>query len=371
MATATDGPTPLTLPASLRPHGWARYFDAAFLICWLAMWVVGEVVVALLTVGTVVSLIAASLGLSLPAFFPKSTDPGVAAGFLLFGLIWLTLWTIGGLAAGAHLLRGLAGEDRVSLTPDALVIYRRAWIFHRTRTMARADIRGVGMRTSDHSVTVYTGTDGTQAVTTLGTPRDREDLRAALAAALVLPDTAAVKQLEAQTLPPQWESEQRGADLILMRPTRRTRRQQAAIMWSVTGLMSLGVIASLVKSIGSGGGLVFDTVSWSLTLLCGLLAAWITWGGTEWIVRRGRLTHRLYFADWTRERVFDDGRLELSWSTDSDGDVHHALRVSVPKEDEENGSRKKIASVLNESCEMAWLGEWLAHQTGFPVDKDP
>jgi hypothetical protein len=391
MATATDGPTPLTpltpltLPVSLRPYGWGRYVDAAFLICWLAMWVVGEVVVALLTCGTIVSLIAASLGLPLPAFFPKTTDPGVAAGFLLFGLIWLSLWTIGGAAAGTHLLRGLAGEDRVSLTPAALIIYRRAWIFHRTRTIPRAGIRRVGIRTGDHSVTVYTGTDGMQVVTTLGTPREREELRAALAAALVLPDAATVKRLEAQTPPPDWESEQRRADLVLMRPTRRTRRRQATIMWSVTGLVSLAVIASLVKPIGSGG-FVFDKVSWSLTLLCGLLAAWITWGGTEWIVRRGRLTHRLFFADLARERVFDDGWLEMSQSTDSDGDVHHALRVSAPKEDERNGSgagdtntaggherprrRKKIASALHESCEVAWLGEWLAHQTGFPFDKD-
>jgi hypothetical protein len=356
MAIATDGPTPLTLPASLRPRGWGRYFDAAFLICWLAIWVVGEVVVAFLTCTTIVSLIAATLGLSLPAFFPKTTDPGVASGFLLFGLVWLTMWTIGGVAAGTHLLRGLAGEDRVSLTPDSLVIMRRAWIFHRTRTIARADIRRVVTRTSDRSVNVYTGVGGMQTVTTLGTPRDREELRAVLAAALVLPDAATVKRLESQTLPPDWESERRGADLVLMRPRRRTRRQQATTMWIVTGMISLG-----------------------------LLAAWITWGGAEWIVRPGRLTHRLYFASWTREREFEGARLELSQSIDSDGDVHHALHVSVPKKDERGVSgasdaesavegeplrhRKKIASSLDEPCDLVWLGEWLAHHTGCPFDR--
>jgi hypothetical protein len=385
MAIATDGPTPLTLPASLRPCGWGRYFDAAFLICWLAIWVVGEVVVAFLTCTTIVSLIAATLGLSLPAFFPKTTDPGVASGFLLFGLVWLTMWTIGGVAAGTHLLRGLAGEDRVSLTPDSLVIMRRAWIFHRTRTIARADIRRVVTRTSDRSVNVYTGVGGMQTVTTLGTPRDREELRAVLAAALVLPDAATVKRLESQTLPPDWESERRGADLVLMRPRRRTRRQQATTMWIVTGMISLGVIASLTAPIVSGGGFVFDKVSWSLTLLCGLLAAWVTWGGAEWIVRPGRLTHRLYFAARTREREFEGARLELSQSIDSDGDVHHALHVSVPKKDERGVSgasdaesavegeplrhRKKIASSLDEPCDLVWLGEWLAHHTGCPFDR--
>ena len=138
-------------------------------------------------------------------------------------------------------------------------------------------------------------------------------------------------------------------------------------MWIVTGLVSLGVIASVTTftmAIERGGGFVFDKLAWPLSTLCGLLAAWITWGGAEWTVRAGRLTHRLYFAGWARERVFEGATLEQSMSTDSDGDVHHALHVSGP------GGRKKITSSLNEPCELVWLGEWLAHQTGFPFEKD-
>jgi hypothetical protein len=368
MAIATDAPTPLSLPASLRPYGWGRYLDSAFLIVWLAMWLVGEVLMVALTVGTIISLIAVILGLAPPAFLPKVTDPGVAAGFLLFGLFWLTLWTVGGVAAATHLLRSLAGEDIVSLTSEALVVRRRAWIFHRTRTFPRADIRGVTTSTKGASLSVYTGAKGVEVVSALGKPREREDLRAALAAALVLPDTATVKRLETQSPPPGWEAERRGADLVLMRPARRTRRQQAITMWIVTGLVSLGVIASFAISITSGGGRGFDTVAWVLSGFCAMLAAWITWGGTEWIVRQGRLSRRLYFASWARERVFEGARLELSMSADSDGDWHHALHVSIPGEDDSARRKKKIASSLDTEWEMNWLGGWIAHQTGFPLE---
>jgi hypothetical protein len=371
MAIAADAPTPLSLPASLRPRGWGRYFDSVFMIGWLAIWLVGEVVVAALTVGTVISLIAVSLGLAAPASFPKTTDPGVAAGFLLFGLVWLTFWTIGGFAVATHLLRNLAGEDIVSLTPDALVVQRRAWIFYRTRTFTRADIRRITTNTKGAALAVYTGAKGIETVSSLGAPREREDLRAALAAALVLPDAATVKRLETQIPPPNWEAERRGVDLVLMRPPRRIRRQQAITMWIVTGLVSLGVIASLAMSIGSGGEIGFNTVAWVLSGLCVLLAAWIEWGGTEWMVQHGRLTHRLYFAGWTRERVFDGATLELSQFADSDGDWHHALHVSAPNEGDGVGRRKKkIASSLDAEWEMGWLGAWIAHQTGFPLDKD-
>jgi hypothetical protein len=365
MAIATDAPTPLSLPASLRPRGWGRYFDSVFMIVWLAMWLVGEVVVAALTVGTVISLIAASLGIPLPAFFPKITDPGVASGFLLFGLIWLTLWTVGGIAVGTHLLRSLAGEDIVSLTPDALVIQRRAWIFHRTRTFARSDIRGVTTSTKGAALAIHTGTKGVETVSTFGAPHEREGLRAALKAALVLPDAATVKRLHTQAPPPGWEAQRRDSELILMRPSRRTRRQQAIVMWIVTGLVSLGITASFASSFRSDGAIGFNTVAWVMSGLCLLLAAWITWGGSEWIVERGRLTHRRYFANWTRERVFDGARLELSQSADSDGDWHHALHVSTLNE---VGRKKKIASSLDAEWEMTWLGEWIAHQTGFPLE---
>jgi hypothetical protein len=368
MAIATDAPTPLSLPASLRPHGWGRYLDSVFMIVWLAMWLVGEVLMVALTLGTILSLIVVSLGFAPPAFLPKVTDPGVAAGFLLFGLFWLTLWTVGGIAVGTHLLRNLAGEDIVSLTPDALVVRRRAWIFHRTRTFPRADIRGVTTSTRGAPLSVYTGAKGMEEVSSLGAPRERERLRAVLAAALVLPDAATVKRLETETPPPGWEAERRGADLVLLRPPRRTRRQQAITMWSVTGIVSLGVIASLAMSIGSGGERGFDTVAWVLSGLCVMLAAWITWGGSEWVVRRGRLTHRRYFASWTRERVFEDARLDLSMSADSDGDWHHALHVSVPGEVDGARRKKKIASSLDAEWETNWLGRWIAHQTGFPLE---
>ena len=156
MALAQDqSPPTLTLPAALYPRGLGRFVDAAFMTVWLAMWVVGEVAVLFLTGSTIVSLIATVLSLSLPSFFPKVSDPGVAGGFLLFGMLFLTLWTVGGIAAGMHLFRSVAGEDRVWLTSELLVIQRRAWLFRRTTRVPRHDIRRISMTDRDRELAVY------------------------------------------------------------------------------------------------------------------------------------------------------------------------------------------------------------------------
>ena len=96
MAVAQDQtPQTLTLPAALYPRGFGRIVDALFMSCWLVLWAAGEVAVLTLLGTTIISLIAAILDLSLPSSFPLVSDPGVASGFLLFGSIFLIMWTAG------------------------------------------------------------------------------------------------------------------------------------------------------------------------------------------------------------------------------------------------------------------------------------
>ena len=154
-----------------------------------------------LTGATLISLIASALSLSLPQSFPKVTDPSVASGFLLFGMVFLTIWTIGGIAAGTHLFRSVAGEDRVWLTSEFLVIHRRAWVFRRTTRVPRHDIRRISMTDRDRALAVYSSR-GLQTITTLGTIVERRALRTALMGQLTLPDAAAVRELEQHTVPP-------------------------------------------------------------------------------------------------------------------------------------------------------------------------
>src|SRR3712207_5856562 len=88
----------------LRASGVGRYVEAAFLSVWILFWIVSEAFV-LAVLG---SMIAALFG-----FFRDSEvtrlgrsalerSPGFEIGFVavfLFLMLWLSLWTVGGIAA--------------------------------------------------------------------------------------------------------------------------------------------------------------------------------------------------------------------------------------------------------------------------------
>jgi hypothetical protein len=83
--------------------GCARFPAAAFLVFWLCGWAAGEIFVTL-----------ALLGL----FFGVGPFPvnGMNAGIGAFLLLWLTLWTFGGIAAMAQLYRLLRPPRPESVT---------------------------------------------------------------------------------------------------------------------------------------------------------------------------------------------------------------------------------------------------------------
>jgi hypothetical protein len=360
MALAQDQTPSLTLPAALHPRGFGRVIDAIFMTAWLAMWVLGEIAALTLMGVTIVSQVAPILSLSLPPSLPTVNDPGVASGFLLFGTVFLTMWTVGGIAAGKHLLRNVAGEDRVWLTSEYLVVHRRAGLFRHILRVPRHDIRRISMTDRDRELAVYSSR-GLQTITTLGTPGERRDLRAALMQQLELPDAAAVRELEQQTVPPQWETRRADLGYILYRPPARIHRQQVRTVWIVTALIGLGSLASLTRAIFNGAAP--DILPALMTGLCVCAATVFTWSRKEWVVGAGRLALRRRFRGWISETDFEDGILELSSQADNDGDVHYTLYISTPY-----GDRKKIASAVDEPCELYWLAKWLAAHTHFYLD---
>jgi hypothetical protein len=216
------------------------------------------------------------------------------------------------------------------------------------------------MTDRDRQLAVYSSR-GLQTITTLGTPGERRDLRAALMQQLTLPDAAAVRELEQQTVPPQWETRRSDLGYILYRPPARVHRQRVRTAWLVTGLIGLGSLASVSRTL-------FNATPPQLlpslvTALCVCGAALLTWGRKEWVVGTGRLALRYRFRGWISEVDFEDGVLELSSTVDSDGDVHYALHISTPY-----GDNKKIASAVDEPCELYWLAKWLAAHTHFYLD---
>jgi hypothetical protein len=361
MAVAQDQPPQtLTLPAALYPRGFGRIVDGLFMSCWLVLWVAGEVAVTTLLGTTIISLIAAILGLSLPSSFPVVSDPGVASGFLLFGSLFLIMWSAAGMAVSTHLFRNVAGEDRVWLTSEFLVINRRAGLLRRITRVPRHDIRRNSKTDPDRALAVYSSR-GMETITTLGSPGERRDLRATLMRQLDLPDAAAVRELEQLTVPPQWETRRGDLGYVLYRPPARVHRQRVRTAWIVTGLIALGSLASVTRTLVNGAPLAL--LPSLVTALCASGATLLMWGRKEWVVGTGRLALRQRFRHWISEMDFEDGVLELSSRVDNDGDVHYELHVSTPY-----GDRKKIASAVDEPCELYWLAKWLAAHTHFYLD---
>lgn len=348
---------PPGLSVSLRASGAGRYFGAAFLAVWLAAWVVGEMVALGFLILLLRSAIAAALGTARP--IPGGEwIAGAAAGIaLLFLLVWVTLWTVGGIAAITELLRNLAGEDRVSAVPAGVELVRRAGPFRRVRTFDRSGIRRVRLRHHDQAVVLDTAA-GTELVTSYGTSDERRGLAEWLRRHLLLPEAGA--GVDPVAAPPGWTLTIEGGATRLTRPDPHTRRLRARVAWSVAVVLGLFWVAAL-RTTASAGVLVMS----ALVLLIALSAAWITWSRCEWLVRPGQLALERRFATWRRVRMFQGARLEVSASTDSDNDSRYGLSVVDAQ------GRRTIDSALHDEAEIVDLGRWLATRTGFALTLPP
>jgi hypothetical protein len=105
--------------------------------------------------GMVAGVISSAFGIPL-SFASRLTPDGSAPFFLLFILGWLTMWTVGGIAAGTHFLRIVAGRDVISVSPDGLEIERRDGPFRRRRTIKHGDLRGLRINLQGNAVVVDT-----------------------------------------------------------------------------------------------------------------------------------------------------------------------------------------------------------------------
>jgi hypothetical protein len=138
--------------ASLRVTGSVRYIGATFLLVWLAGWALGEAFALGFLILLIRSVVGTFFGMSWPLPGGQWIAGGAAGFFFLFLVVWLTLWTFGGLAAITELLRNLAGEDRVSVQPAGVELVCRAGPFRRVRTFDRSRIRRVRIRRHDKAV---------------------------------------------------------------------------------------------------------------------------------------------------------------------------------------------------------------------------
>jgi hypothetical protein len=336
---------------SFRPSGFGRYVIAAFLLVWLAGWAAGEGF-ALFAIAGILGKTAGTITRA-PDWLSHPASTGAVVFIVIFLSVWLTFWTIGGVAAWTFLLRSLWGEDTIELTPSGFELVRRAGPFRRRYEFDRGAIRRVRLRPPANAL-VIDAAKGMRVLTTFGSPIERQEAADWLALALSLPDAAAFAA--SATPPATWNVSEDGDAVRLSTVTLRGRIVRSLILWLLAAIVATTTFAFR----GEDG--VPGLPALAFTLLFVLFAALSTWARREWIVRRGELTFERRVLFWAFPRVFRDARLDITHHTDTDNDEHYVLAVV----DVHDGSRRRtVHSQVNDSGEVVDLGYWLAARTGF------
>lgn len=344
---------PTAIPDSatmtFRATGALRFIHAVFLGVWLTFWAIGEAVAL------------AVLALLIGSHFRGNTaasdwaSAGSSSYVMLFLLVWVALWTVGGVAAATSFLRSVAGEDRLSAVPEGIAIVRRAGPFRRRKTFDRGTLKRVRLRGRDRTL-VVDAPAGTEVLTDLGTREERDAALAWLQQHLRLP---VEHRFNLATPPPRWHvSVEPTGGTCLVKPAPHVRRKQALVMWIITAITSIGWISPVMNA--QAGAMTLAAFALSMLLAAG--AAWLTWGHSEWTARSGSLVFRRHIGNWMREERFEPGQLEVEHSTDSDGDDHYRLLVRGAEE-----RHRTISTALHDDAEVVDTARWLAAATGFSL----
>jgi hypothetical protein len=350
----------------LGPSGWLRFGPALFLCVWLCGWAVGEA----FALSALVVLVGGAL---VPGAVPPVkglSDAG--AGAILIGTflaLWVTFWTIGGLAAIRELLRLLWASDRLGCDGATLTLVRQTGPFRRRRTWSRDEIQRIHVRRRDRALVVDTPR-GVHILTAYGTLNDRERLRDELRG-LLGGARPAVTSLPGGggDVPAGWEA---GPDdsggWTLGAPAGPRRR----VAW-VLGVLALALAVSGGASLwghvnrgeippGAWGGYGFLAV-----LVAGLTLAAALSGGwrQEYGLRPGVIEiRRVRFGRRSSEtRAVRSVRIHLT--RDSDGDEWFALKVHGDARDLD------LVRSMNDADIPLRLGRWVAGRLGMPLELDP
>jgi hypothetical protein len=351
----------------LRTRGPARYVGAAFLALWLCGWAAGETFALWMLVKGAIAVLTGTP--PDPGRQPLEIGAALAMGGFL--LVWLSFWTLGGVAAGAELLRLLWGMDRVLVASGRLTVTWSRGLFRRTRAYERHEVRRVILTGRDDRLAIDTER-GRVELSGLGTRAERISAAPALRAELGMVESNA-----APALPHEWE-------VILTPEGQRalvanvaTRRRQAQVMSAVALLL-----AGLAFVVGRQAVERWDL--WIPTAILGSFAfgatagaMWLARGRWEWHMGSGRLTLRKRWGG-TLTDVFLAHRLVLERTSDSDGDAWYELLAltaaaapapaAIGWSTSRTKGRRSIARVMNDATSVRELAGWLARETELPLD---
>ncbi len=310
------------LDLRFRPRGVGRLANASFLIFWLCGWVVGEVLALLILGHALVALITGR------PFMGSEPPPQI--GFILFMmgflLVWLAIWTAGGVLSIRELLRLLWAEDRIQLDIEFLWLTHRLGPFAKTRRLPRGDIRRVFIQPAGTGASALMAQTRENVITLadLGTPEERARASGDLRAALNLVE--AVSNDPPATLPDQWQNIMDERGHLLLVPNLRTRRVHARIV-SVVAILAWAVSGLLAWHCQRDPDLWVGTIIVSLaTLWITKRALWLHRGRYEWRIERGRIIRQRRNGALVHEQI-EAHALELTESTDSDNDRWYELKA--------------------------------------------
>ena len=254
--------------ARLRTRDPGRYVGAAFLTFWLCGWAVGEgLVLWLLIRGAIALLTGTPPG---PGRAPLALGPALMVGVFL--LVWLTLWTFGGIAAIGEWLRLLWGEDRLLVSSGRLTVTWTSGPLRRRRTFERDAIRRIALVPPRDHLELEYGRERVE-LTRLGTRAERAEVLAALRSELALADVAITGGL-----PDRWEAIVTSDGERVVVPMMSTRRSQAR----TAAVVALG--AAAVTFVLARDAVIRDPAMWAPAIMA-LAVTLALAAGTTWLAR--------------------------------------------------------------------------------------
>ncbi|MCT0211558.1 MAG: hypothetical protein DCF18_02190 [Cyanobium sp.] len=352
---------PATLTFHFRPRGPARFAVGGFLTLWLGGWAAGEVFVLF----TLSRLLREWTGAG-----PMDMSVGKAAAVTAFLLLWVSLWTMGGVMAIREWLRCFWADERLVVTDDVLTLHTRLGPFVRRQRIGVGQIRRCAVRSRHQQPSALVAELENRVIelTRLGTAGEREQAAAALNAAFALDPAAPAdpvatdlpQPLTAQ-LPRQWqELEAAFCDAPLLVPTLRIRRRQTAVTAVIT-LLLLALLGLLGRSALADPSLWPVVAFLALPALgCGWGTVWLLLGRRELRLERHQLVVQRRFGRSVREVAQLDA-LELVESTDSDGDRWYKLQGLRSE-----GKPLTLESAIRDPADPRALGHWLQQRTQIP-----
>jgi hypothetical protein len=354
-----------------RPRGAGRFVQVAFLSIWLVAWAIGEAFALFLLGHGIWALWTGSPAMG----HDESLGWGVALAVGSFLVVWLSLWTLGGVMAMEEWLRLVWAKHRIQVLPDRLELTRQLGPWITTRRLARGDIRRIYVTPYRAVLTAETA-NGVVELTDLGRPEELQAAERYLRAALQLreDDTPAIPSVP----PAGWQ------EIVIPRDQRalvqdlKTRRTQALLLSGVAAVVSLVVWLVLREALRDPDLLAVAA------MLC-VAAAWLVWkaiglhkGRREWRLEAGRLVLQRRFGNRVTKVLGEAAALELTERTDTDGDRWYQLEAvgqqfpakrsrgrSAGKPDPaRKEARFTLSQRLNDPTEPLHLGLWLSQRTG-------